>query len=346
VNRRAMYISVLLLVSVSGMVSVGEESNPELVDLGRHLYFEPRLSGDGSMSCASCHDLNQHGSDGLSLSNGYPGVLYFRRTPSIYNASRRPLFYWDGRLSGKDMPTLVRDHISEAHFMQADGRLVLERLRQIPYYESTFKEVMGGEPSYGKILNAITAFVSTLNVDNAPFDRFIAGEDDALGPQEKAGWALFNGKAGCIQCHSGSDLSDGLFHNTGIPTNPNLFQEPQRHITFSRFMKTFGVPDYRSRRFDAGLEIITHDAGDAGKFLTPSLRNLNDAGPYMHNGMMGSLGEVIAHYNTGAGDLPPLNLNEEEQLDLIAFLKSLKGTPEPVVVPEPMEYEERVLGEN
>jgi cytochrome c peroxidase len=345
--HRAAHISILVvLVGVCATVHAGQKPSPELVDLGRHLYFEPRLSGDGSLSCASCHQLDQHGSDGLPLSIGYPGTLYFRRTPSIYNASRRPLFYWDGRLSGKDMPTLVRDHIAEAHFMQADGRLVLERLRQIPYYETTFKEVMGGEPSYGKILNAITAFVGTLNVENAPFDRFIAGESAALGADEKAGWALFNGKAGCVRCHSGTDLSDGLYHNTGVPTNPDIFLEPQRHITFRRFMKTFGVPDYRQRRFDAGLEIITHNAEDTGKFLTPSLRDLNDAGPYMHNGMVPSLEEVIAHYNSGNENLPSLHMNGSEQKNLLAFLKSLKGTPPTIEVPEPKEYEERVLGEN
>lgn len=341
-KHRTISIAVLFLVGACGITHAGQAVDPALVDLGRHLYFEPRLSGDGSMSCASCHDLTLNGSDGLPLSIGYPGTLYFRRTPSVYNASRKSRFYWDGRLSGKDMPTLVRDHISEAHFMQADGRLILERLRQIPFYESTFKEVMGGEPSYGKILNAITAFVKTLNVENAPFDRFIAGDDAALDASEKAGWALFNGKANCVQCHSGPNLSDGLFHNTGIPTNMNIFEEPQRHITFRRFMKTFGVSDYRKRAHDSGLEIVTKDSSDDRKFFTPSLRNLNDSGPYMHNGTVPSLEEVIAHYD-GSGDL---QLSARERSNLLAFLKSLKGTPQPVVVPEPKEYEERVLGEN
>jgi cytochrome c peroxidase len=325
------------------------EPNPDLTDLGRHLFFEPRLSGDGSISCASCHDLDVHGSDGLPLSKGYPGTLYFRRTPSIYNAAQKPRFYWDGRLSGQDIPALVRDHISEAHFMQADGRLILERLRQIPFYESTFTDATGRAPSYGGILKAISAFVETLRVDNAPFDRFSKGDKSALNGEEIAGWELFNGKAGCVRCHSGPSLSDWSYHNTGVPTNPNLFQEPLRHITFRRFMKTFGVSDYRSRTHDAGLEIITHESDSDGGFFTPSLRNLNDQGPYMHNGMMRTLEDVVAHYNNGnekSSELKSINLDQEETLTLVAFLKSLKGTPNPITVPDPKEYEERELGKN
>jgi cytochrome c peroxidase len=342
-------VAILLIASHGAADEARPTTNSKLAELGRHLYFEPRLSGDGSISCASCHKLELHGSDGLALSEGYPGTLYFRRTPSIYNASKKPRFYWDGRLSGSDLQALVRDHIAEAHFMQADGRLILERLRQIPFYESTFTEVTGRAPSYGGILKAIAAFVETLTVENGRFDRFLQGDAGALNAEEISGWELFNGKAGCVRCHEGAALSDWSFHNTGVPTNPDVFEEPLRHITFRRFMKTFGVSDYRNRRHDAGSEIITHESDSDRKFFTPSLRNLNDTGPYMHNGTIETLEDVVAHYIGGgdaADELEAIALSAIERDQLVAFLRTLKGTPGVVAVPEEKEYEERELGKN
>ncbi|MCH7870722.1 MAG: cytochrome-c peroxidase, partial [Planctomycetes bacterium] len=133
--------------------------NPEQVELGRLLFFDTRLSGDDTVSCATCHNPQKGWADGLPMSVGYPGSLYFRNTPTILNASSSQYLYWDGRLGGHDLATLVRDHISEAHFMQADGRLVLERMRQVPEYERRFTDAFGGEPTYGRILNAVAAFV-------------------------------------------------------------------------------------------------------------------------------------------------------------------------------------------
>ncbi|MFV2069863.1 MAG: cytochrome-c peroxidase, partial [Pirellulales bacterium] len=129
--------------------------DPATASLGKRLFFDPRLSGDATISCATCHQPEQAWTDGQALSQGYPGTLYFRNVPTLLGASHNRYFYWDGRLSGDDLPTLVRDHISEAHFMQADGRLVIERMRQIPVYQNEFREVFDGEPTYGRILNAV-----------------------------------------------------------------------------------------------------------------------------------------------------------------------------------------------
>lgn len=330
-----------------------ETADPAVVELGKMLFFEPRISGDGSTSCATCHDPAKGWSDGMALSDGYPGTKYFRRTRSIVNTAHKQWLYWDGRMSGSDVPTLVRDHIAEAHFMQADGRLVLEQLRQIPYYESTFKEVMGGEPSYGRILNGITAFVKSINSTDVPFDRFLEGDASAIGVEAQRGLALFRGKAGCVQCHNGPMLTDNEFHNLGIPTNPDLFNDPLRHITFRRFYKTLGVAHYYQLDHDPGLYGLSKRAEDDGKFKTPSLREVSRTPPYMHNGVLATLEDVVEFYDVGgkipgalANEIRPLALSGREKSDLVAFLKTLTGADWNVEPPAPLYYEERELGKN
>lgn len=324
------------------------ELNVDLVELGRHLFFEPKLSGDGSTWCASCHNPEKGWSDGLPLSEGYLGTKYFRRSPSIVNASLQRFLYWDGRMAGDDLPTLVRDHISEAHFMQADGRLVIERLRQVPFYEESFKEVTGGEVSYGRILNAVSEFVRSLRSTNVPFDRYIAGDTSAISSEARKGLALFTGKARCVECHYGPLLSDQRFHGLGVPENRDVFKNPLRHITYRRFLKTFGVSDYHLARSDRGLGVLTHEKNDEGKFRTPSLREVGRSDYFMHNGAFASLNEVIEFYDRGgySETLAPLNLSQGEKESLIAFLHSLSGDAIEVKVPDEHEYEERTLGEN
>ena len=132
------------------------------IELGRLLFFDGRLSGDGSTSCATCHSADNAYADGRDLSIGYPQTLYFRNTPSLLGASDNAWLYWDGRFAGTDMQSLVRDHLTEAHFMSADGRLIQERLKQVPEYVALFDDAFGGEPSFGGVLRAVSAFVATL----------------------------------------------------------------------------------------------------------------------------------------------------------------------------------------
>lgn len=325
--------------------------NPEQAALGRRLFFDPRLSGDGSMSCATCHKPDAGWADGLPLSIGYPGSLYFRNTPTVLNAAHGAYSYWDGRLPAADLPTVVRDHLTEAHFLQLDGRLGIERLRQIPEYEEGFKKAFGGVPGYGKILNAVAAYLKTLRSKNIPFDRFLAGEESALSADAKTGMDLFKGRAGCIRCHSGGMLSDGRFHATGAPENPDVFATPERHITFRRFLKTLGVSDYATLREDIGRSAVTKEPQDRNAFRTPTLRELTRTAPYMHNGTFKSLDDVVEFYNRGGGKenragLKPLGLSSREKKALVEFLKSLSGDEvldDPGLSPM---YQVRTLGKN
>jgi cytochrome c peroxidase len=319
------------------------------VELGRFLFFDPRASGDGSLACASCHDPNTGWADGLPLSPAYPASLYFRNTPTVLNTAYQKRFYWDGRLA--DLPTLVRDSLTEAHFMNVDGRLLEERWMQIPEYRERFEKAFGGEPSFGRTLDAMAAFVRTLTSRNVPLDRYLAGDRDALSPEGRHGLELFQGKAGCMQCHNGPLLSDGSFHNLGVPDNREIVTDPLRRVTLRRFFKTLGVPAYHTLAVDVGLHAITNRPGDWGKFRTPSLREVARTAPYMHNGMLATLGDVVAFYNAGGGQAPnkdarlkPLGLTDMEQQALVKFLESLSGDPVTVEPPTLPEYQVWKLG--
>lgn len=339
--------------SLAPLPALESQANPKQVEMGRLLFFDTRLSGDDTISCAVCHDPDRGWTDGGPMSIGYPGSLYFRNTPTVVNVVYGRYMYWDGRLPASDLATLVRDHISEAHFLQADGRLVIERLRQVPAYEDGFKEAFGGEPTYGRILDAVAAFVTTLRSQNIPFDRYLDGDESAFSDSTKRGLELFRGKAGCIQCHDGSMLSDEGFHNVGLPPNPDIFRMPQRHITFRRFFRTLGLGKAAELREDPGLYAITKEAQDWGKFRTPTLREVSNTPPYMHDGSIGTLEEVVSFYDAGGGPgagkdprLRPLGLTDQEKGDLVEFLKSLAGDPVTVPRPQHPEYVLRALGEN
>ncbi len=320
-----------------------EPADEALIVLGKYLFFDPRLSGNVSPSCASCHQPDKAWADGQALSRGYPSTSYFRNTPTLLNTAYAEWLYWDGRMDGGDMPTLVRDHLTEAHFMSMDGRLMAERLKQVPAYVELFDKAFGGEPSFGKVLKAITAYVQTLNSPPTPYDQYLAGDTEALSEDAKAGLALFQDKAQCSTCHSGPLFTDNDFHNIGVATDQEMFNDPERHLTFRRFFYLFGVPNYRSLREDVGRYALTKMDEDWGKFRTPSLREVSRTAPYMHNGSLATLEDVVRFYNEGGGPnqtagLEPLNLTDEEIGQLVAFLESLSSEPIPVEEPTLPDY--------
>ena len=350
----------VLLAGVSTAAAQGLEPlaplppmKAEQVELGRYLFFEPRLSGDGSLSCDSCHDPAAGWGDGKALSAGYPGSEYFRNAQTLLNAAYYKRSYWDGRLAASDLPTVVRDHLTEAHFMQVDGRLLAERLKQVPEYVDRFQTAFGGEPTFGRTLNAITAFLRTLTSRNAPIDRYVKGDAGALSAEAREGLALFQGKAGCVQCHAGPLLSDQGSHALGVPENPDVFANPLRHITFRRFFRTLGAPNAERYREDPGLYGVTKDLRDWGKFRTPSLREVARTAPYMHNGTLATLEAVVDFYDQGGGPprnksplLRPLGLGANEKRALVEFLKSLSGDPLVIERPDLPDYQPRKLGQN
>lgn len=315
---------------------------PALAKLGRHLFFEPRLSGDGSRSCASCHLPSLGYADGKPLSRGYNGTEYFRNAPGLMSVRLKTRLMWDGRLDGADLPTVVRDMVTEAHFMNADGRLIQERIRQIPELLSLWREAFGAQSQpYGpQLFVAIAEFLKTLDGGDTPIDRVLRGDKVVLPTQVREGMALFSGKGQCIRCHNGVLGTDGKAYRLGVPGHPAIAREPLRMITLLRYHATMGVPDYMAEREDIGSYAVSKQAADRGRFVTPALRGLTHTGPYMHNGVFATLEDVVAFHDQGGGpgsELQPLGLTAGQRAALVAFLRALSA-PLPVMV-EPSAYD-------
>ncbi len=300
-----------------------------LAELGKRLFFDPRLSGDAAISCASCHVPAKGFADGLALSKAYPGSKGFRNTPTLINSAHKPAWFHDGRL-GTNLNDVTREMITETYLMNMDMRLMQERLKQDPDYVGMFEAAGLGEPSNGGVRKAIPEFLKTLTSTGAPFDT------GAMSASSTRGFELFKGKAGCARCHSGPRFTDDGLHNLGVPENPEIFRDPLRHVTFVTYAKFMGVENYMNVRRDVGAHVRSHraDGSDIGKFATPTLRELKYTGPYMHNGVFPTLASVVAFYNAGGGSdankdpaFAPLGLTMQEQIDLIAFLEALSGEP-------------------
>lgn len=323
--------------------------NAAMIELGKYFYFDKRLSGDMGISCATCHDPNKGWTDGQALSTGYPSMEYFRNAPTVLNAKHRIRYMWDGRLDGADAGTLVRDMITETHTMNMDSRLMQERLQQVPEYDALWKKWRKDDINGMRVFNALGEFIKSVETTNSPFDKFAKGDASAISAEAKQGYELFKGKAGCVACHNGPIGSDGKLHNTGVPENPEVLKNPVRTITMLRHYSTSGMPNYMNVRNDVGSYAITKKPSDMGKFQTAQLRDLKYTAPYMHNGMLATLDDVVAFYNQGGGAgsvLKPLNLAAAEQKALVTFLLTLSGDPVIVKDPGQPEMKVRTFGKN
>ena len=323
------------------------------VELGKMLYFDPRLSGDVSISCADCHNPRSGWTDGEDVCRGYPGTVHWRNCQSVVNSAYYAKLFWAG--SSKSLEAQARGAAKGAVAGNGEDDMMEERLRQIPGYVRQFKGVFGTEwPELRDAWRAIAAFERTLVQTDTPFDRYIRGEQEVLSEASKRGMHLFQGKAGCIQCHNGPFLTDEKYYNLGVPDNPVFEEDALRQITFrfEQFAKGVSEDIYRKTKTDLGLYYRMKRKEDMGKFRTPSLRYLVYTPPYMHNGVFFTLEEVIDFYNAGGGEdviekafgfstktelLTPLHLTEGEKADLMAFLESLSGEEiivDPPVLPE------------
>lgn len=309
----------------------------ERVELGRMLFFDRRLSGDGTMSCAVCHNPAQAYGDGRALSGAYPTNKHWRNSQSLLNLGYLTTFFWDGRSTS--LESQAREPIHSSFEMNLNLDYLVEKLREIPDYRDSFRQAFGDEVTPAAVTAALADFQRTLVVRDTPFDRYLGGETTALNAAELRGLALFYGKGGCARCHSGPLLSDQQFHNLGVEETPELLKDPQRRATRHFFQRQLRLE--RMDR-DPGRFAISRNPAELGAFRTPPLRQVAQTGPYLHNGSLATLEEVIAFYNRGGGAatgksplLAPLDLTAAEQADLLAFLHSLTGTV-PVVKAPPL----------
>ncbi len=305
------------------------EVDPAKAALGKRLFFDARLSGDAAISCSTCHNPEKGYADGLPLAKAYPGTDGFRNAPTLINTAHKAAWFHDGRL-GTNLNDVTRESITETYTMNMDMRLMQERIKQDPVYVEMFAAAGYGEPSNGSVRKAIPEYLKTLTSRGSDFDN------GSMSDAATRGFELFTGKAGCADCHSGPRFTDDTPHNTAVPENPDIWSDPKRHITFVSFAMFMGIENYMNLRRDPGASIRNNlvDGSTIGQFMTPSLRELTYTAPYMHNGMIGTLGDVVAFYNAGGGDDPnkdprikPLGLNDGEQSDLVAFLEALSGDP-------------------
>ena len=315
------------------------EDNPMTeanIALGKHLFFDARLSGDGSIGCVDCHDPKAGWGDGADLSRGYPGTMHWRNSQTVVNSGYLTEgWFWTS--SAATMEDQAHSAIAGALAGNLKKILAEERMKQIPEYVRLFREVWDAAPNYDQALASIAAYERTIVSDDSPFDRYMRGETDALSEAALRGKALFEGKANCIACHEGPLLTDQAHYNLGTPPNPAFNEEPQRQIAFRERMRSSGFEekDFLHLDRDPGRYRKTKDLADIGKFRTPPLRYLAYTAPYMHNGVFFDLHEVVEFYNEGGGEEPfgtktdklePLGLSDAEKDDLVAFLDSLSGT--------------------
>ncbi len=334
--------------------SVDENGYPKKddpkVELGKMMFFDNRLSGDASISCADCHNPQFGWTDGSDVCRGYSGTVHWRNCQSVVNTVYYAKLFWAG--SSKSLEAQATSAARGGVAGNGERDMMEERLRQVPEYVKLFNEVFGTEwPNLEDAWRAIAAFERMLIQTDTPFDQYMRDNKSALSEKAKKGMELFQGKAGCIQCHNGPFFTDEKYHNLGVPENPAFEEDSLRQITFRFEQYAKGVSEeiYRTTKTNLGLYYRMKRKEDMGKFRTPTLRYLPYTTPYMHNGMFFTLEEVIDFYDEGGGDDPiqanfgfgtktdklkPLNLTDEEKEALVAFLESLSG--EEIIIEQPV----------
>lgn len=282
------------------------ETSPEKTELGRLLFFDPILSKDQDMSCATCHNPSLGFSDGLQTAKGSDGEFLTRNTPSLWNAGYETKLFWDGRADSLEQQMSVPLHAENE--MAGNDNETVARLKAIPEYVKLFDAAFGKDSvTMENAQSAIASFERTLISNNSPFDRYAAGQFDALTGQQRRGLNLFRSAATrCFECHAAPTFGSDDFFVTG-------------------------VPDLEGLPHDLGRKAIASDGQD-GAFKAPTLRNVALTGPYMHNGTFATLDDVLWFYEKGGGSqfgldvdrhIIPIELSEQEHEDLVAFLYAL-----------------------
>jgi cytochrome c peroxidase len=290
------------------------EDNPfsqAKTELGHSLFFDPVLSGSQARSCATCHNPGLSWGDGLTKAVGDGDVAMGRRTPTALNLAWVPRLGWDGKF--RDLEAFTFGPITSATNMNSSEKDVIRRLSAIPGYVVLFSAAFGEGPiTRAKIEASLATYERSIVSTTAPFDRWVMGDESAIEPAAKRGFALFNGKGRCNECHTGWAFTDGSFHDIGTAKGDDIG---------------------RGRLFPTSVKLRY-------AFKTPTLRDVAHRAPYMHDGSVQTLEDVIALYDRGGIERPsrseliaPLRLTQGEKADLLAFLETLTGTPEPTSLP-------------
>ena len=293
----------------------GNQPNAARVELGHKLFFDPRLSGDGNMSCATCHNPALGWSDGLPTARGVKSSVLGRASPTIFNTGYNSIQMWDGRK--KSLEDQAMGPMQANVEMNMDIGKLFQWIGNSHGYQALFARAYPGEPINETTLSkAIASFERTVVSSHSPFDAWVRGDAGALSAQQVEGFKLFAGKGNCVACHSGANFTDNGFHNLGLASwgvsEPDMGRYAQKPVNVMR-----------------------------GAFKTPTLREVARTAPYFHDGSAKTLMEVVEHYDRGgevktnlSPNIHPLGLSLAEKQALVAFLESLSSAFLVVSVPE------------
>ena len=311
-------------------------TTPDKVALGEKLFFDGRLSADGSVACATCHDPDKGFTDGRRTSIGIKQQKGHRNAPTVLNALYNDTQFWDGRAHHlEDQAKLPITNPIEMGQPNLDAAVA--NIANIPEYRDAFGKVFGRAPNGDDLARALAAYERTQVAFDSPFDRFLAGDEKALDASARRGWALFNGRGRCMSCHGISGFqptfSDNKFHNIGVSAHAQNFVELARKgvaMVDSGNAKEVDRAALETDLSELGRFLVTKNVSDVGAFKTSTLRNVLITPPYFHDGSQDTLWDVIGHYNKGGvqnpylvGGIVRLGLSESEIDDLVAFLASL-----------------------
>ncbi|NII28989.1 cytochrome-c peroxidase [Pseudoflavitalea sp. X16] len=304
--RKIILLLVITAVCISLTSLINNEPRTKAA-LGKLLFFDPILSDDRTISCASCHIPEKAFADTLPVSLGVHNRKGTRNTPSAMNVAGQRSLFWDGRAATLEAQALAP--IENPSEMNLPIEVALVRLKKNKRYRQYFRSLYNSEPSRHSLADAMAAFERTLETSDSPFDNWkFTGDSNAVSAGVKRGFDIFNTKGKCVKCHFGADFTTHEFRNIGLFNG--------KHLN------------------DSGRALITGAIGDIGKFKTPGLRNIGITAPYMHNGLFSTLQEVIEFYNDPEKIMPgainrdtllnePMHLTRQEKEDLEAFLLSL-----------------------
>jgi cytochrome c peroxidase len=275
------------------------------VELGRTLFFWKGMSRDRSLSCAGCHVPEKAFSDGKARAVGVRGQVGPRRAPALLNRAWGRSFFWDGR--APSLEDQVLQPVVNPIEMDLNPDEIAQRVRADGELGERMRAVFGRNAEREDVARALASYVRSILAGDSPYDHYVAGRREALSEKQQAGLKLFRGKANCVACHVGTNFTDERFHNTGTGWKDGVWTDP-------------------------GRAAVSKDEADRGAFKTPGLRETARAAPYMHDGSLPTLEEVVDFYDRGGRENPlidpemhPLKLTGDEKRALVEFLKSLSG---------------------
>jgi len=322
----------------SWIVPADNPQTPEKIELGRKLFFDDRLSADGTVSCDQCHAPAKGFTDQLPTSMGIHHAFGQRNAPTILNSLFNTLQFWDGRA-----PTLEKQIegpiLNPVEMGNKSLDDVVAKVKSISDYQPSFQTVFNGAVTMDNIEKAIAAYERTQTAFDTPFDHFMAGDQNAISASAKRGWSLFNGKGRCMTCHGWNPtqplFTDNRFHNIGVSAHKSDFVPLARKALVLIAQGGGGLQQLDQLAIQTDMSglgrfLVTKQPHDIGGFRTMGLRNLLVTQPYFHDGSQQTLWDVLDHYNKGGvpnpyldGGLLPLGLSESEEDDLVAFLATL-----------------------